>query len=171
MDEPDPRTRQGRSASGGPERTGFLERQRSRGSRAQGGEASEHGGEKTWPRRFRKGPVSPLGLTPRAGEWTCDNRGDSAASAGAKLSQRHAKYPLNKPSSRVNTESVHWRRSTDEHFRTTESYEIGAGWMRKGETSGKEYVSLRLAAPEFGPRKLYANLAAPPARTMMMCSP
>jgi uncharacterized protein (DUF736 family) len=37
-------------------------------------------------------------------------------------------------------------------------YEIGAGWVRKGETSGKEYVSLSLAAPEFGPRKLYANL-------------
>ena len=37
-------------------------------------------------------------------------------------------------------------------------YEIGAGWLRKGETSGKEYVSLSLAAPEFGPRKLYANL-------------
>jgi uncharacterized protein (DUF736 family) len=40
----------------------------------------------------------------------------------------------------------------------TKGYEIGAGWMRKGETSGKEYVSLSLAAPEFGPRKLYANL-------------
>ena len=37
-------------------------------------------------------------------------------------------------------------------------YEIGAGWVRKGETSGKDYVSLSLAAPEFGPRKLYANL-------------
>ena len=36
--------------------------------------------------------------------------------------------------------------------------EIGAGWLRTGETSGKEYVSLSLAAPEFGPRKLYANL-------------
>ena len=40
----------------------------------------------------------------------------------------------------------------------TKGYEIGAGWVRKGETSGKEYVSLSLAAPEFGPRKLYANL-------------
>jgi uncharacterized protein (DUF736 family) len=40
----------------------------------------------------------------------------------------------------------------------TRGYEIGAGWVRKGETSGKEYVSLSLAAPEFGPRKLYANL-------------
>ncbi len=40
----------------------------------------------------------------------------------------------------------------------TQGIEIGAGWVRKGEISGKEYVSLSLAAPEFGPRKLYANL-------------
>lgn len=40
----------------------------------------------------------------------------------------------------------------------TKGYEIGAGWVRRGETTGKEYVSLSLAAPEFGPRKLYANL-------------
>jgi uncharacterized protein (DUF736 family) len=36
--------------------------------------------------------------------------------------------------------------------------EIGAGWVRTGETSGNEYVSLSFAAPEFGPRRLYANL-------------
>lgn len=36
--------------------------------------------------------------------------------------------------------------------------EVGAGWVRRGEASGKEYVSLSLAAPEFGPRRLYANL-------------
>ncbi len=40
----------------------------------------------------------------------------------------------------------------------TQGVEIGAGWVRTGESSGKEYVSLSLAAPEFGPRKLYANL-------------
>jgi uncharacterized protein (DUF736 family) len=40
----------------------------------------------------------------------------------------------------------------------TEGIEIGAGWQKKGETSGKEYVSLSIAAPEFGPKKLYANL-------------
>jgi uncharacterized protein (DUF736 family) len=40
----------------------------------------------------------------------------------------------------------------------TRGYEIGAGWIRKGESSGKDYVSLSLAAPEFGHRKLYANL-------------
>ena len=37
--------------------------------------------------------------------------------------------------------------------------EIGAGWNRRSEASGRDYVSLSLAAPEFGPRRLYANLA------------
>jgi uncharacterized protein (DUF736 family) len=32
------------------------------------------------------------------------------------------------------------------------------GWIRRGENSGRDYVSLSLAAPEFGPRKLYAYL-------------
>ena len=36
--------------------------------------------------------------------------------------------------------------------------EIGAGWLRRAESSGNTYVSLSLAAPEFGPRRLYANL-------------
>ncbi len=36
--------------------------------------------------------------------------------------------------------------------------EVGAGWNRRGETSGKDFVSLSLAAPEFGPRRIYANL-------------
>jgi uncharacterized protein (DUF736 family) len=40
----------------------------------------------------------------------------------------------------------------------TQGIEIGAGWSKKGETSGKDYVSLSLAAPEFGPKRLYANL-------------
>ena len=40
----------------------------------------------------------------------------------------------------------------------SQGVEIGAGWIRKSETSGKDYVSLSLAAPEFGPRRLYANL-------------
>ena len=40
----------------------------------------------------------------------------------------------------------------------TQGVEIGAAWVKTGESSGKEYVSLSLAAPEFGPRKLYANL-------------
>jgi uncharacterized protein (DUF736 family) len=36
--------------------------------------------------------------------------------------------------------------------------EIGAGWMRKCETSSTEYVSLSIAAPESGLPELYANL-------------
>lgn len=40
----------------------------------------------------------------------------------------------------------------------SEGVEIGAGWNRHSENSGKDYVSLSLAAPEFGPRRLYANL-------------
>jgi uncharacterized protein (DUF736 family) len=40
----------------------------------------------------------------------------------------------------------------------TAGIEVGAGWDRVGEMSGKSYVSLSLAAPEFGPRRLYANL-------------
>ena len=41
---------------------------------------------------------------------------------------------------------------------TAGGVEVGAGWLRKGGTSGRDYVSLSLAAPEFGPRRLYANL-------------
>ena len=40
----------------------------------------------------------------------------------------------------------------------SEGVEIGAGWIRVSEASGKTYVSLSLAAPEFGPRRIYANL-------------
>jgi len=36
--------------------------------------------------------------------------------------------------------------------------EIGAAWIKKAVSSGKEYVSISIAAPEFGPRTLYANL-------------
>ncbi|MCR6659776.1 MAG: DUF736 domain-containing protein [Asticcacaulis sp.] len=36
--------------------------------------------------------------------------------------------------------------------------ELGAGWVRTGERSGKDYVSLGIAAPEFGPRRIYVNL-------------
>lgn len=40
----------------------------------------------------------------------------------------------------------------------SDGIEIGAGWNRRSETSGRDYVSLSLAAPEFGPRRIYANL-------------
>ncbi|WP_395331879.1 DUF736 family protein [Novosphingobium sp. BL-8H] len=53
------------------------------------------------------------------------------------------------------------RKTSDTHpdFRVTSNgIEVGAGWLRRSEASGNDYVSLTLAAPEFGPRRLYANL-------------
>ena len=38
-----------------------------------------------------------------------------------------------------------------------EADEIDAGWIHKGEVSNKEYVSLSIAAPEFGPKIFCAN--------------
>ena len=40
----------------------------------------------------------------------------------------------------------------------TDDVEIGAGWLKTASSSGNDYVSLSLAAPEFGPSRLYANL-------------
>lgn len=40
----------------------------------------------------------------------------------------------------------------------SDEVEVGAGWIRVGEVSRKPYVSLVFAAPELGPRRLYANL-------------
>lgn len=37
--------------------------------------------------------------------------------------------------------------------------DIGGGWMRKAISSGRKYLSLTLADPVIGPRKIYANLA------------
>ncbi|WP_206243638.1 DUF736 domain-containing protein [Novosphingobium terrae] len=36
--------------------------------------------------------------------------------------------------------------------------ELGAGWIRTGEVSEREYVRLSMSAPELGRRTLYANL-------------
>lgn len=38
------------------------------------------------------------------------------------------------------------------------SVELGGGWIRKGELSGQEYIRLSIAAPDLGPRTIYANL-------------
>ena len=40
----------------------------------------------------------------------------------------------------------------------SQGIEVGAGWIRTGQISGKEYVALSIAAPELGSRTLYANL-------------
>lgn len=52
-------------------------------------------------------------------------------------------------------------KANDNHpdFRVlTKGLQIGAGWKRTSESSGREYISLSLAAPEFGSKRLYANL-------------
>ncbi|WP_235534025.1 MULTISPECIES: DUF736 family protein [unclassified Sphingopyxis] len=49
--------------------------------------------------------------------------------------------------------------------------EIGAGWVRTGETSGKTCMSLTLAASEFGPRGLYANLVRVAGRIAKTATP
>lgn len=46
----------------------------------------------------------------------------------------------------------------DYRIYTEDRVEIGGGWNRMGKNSGREYVSLTFAAPEFGPAKVYANL-------------
>ncbi len=38
-------------------------------------------------------------------------------------------------------------------------YRIFAGWIAQAKSSGREYISLTLADPQIGPRKIYANLA------------
>jgi len=40
----------------------------------------------------------------------------------------------------------------------SQGIEIGAGWIRTGQSSGKEYISLSISAPELGSNTLYANL-------------
>lgn len=37
--------------------------------------------------------------------------------------------------------------------------EIGGGWIAQAKSSGREYISLTLADPQIGPRKIDANFA------------
>lgn len=36
--------------------------------------------------------------------------------------------------------------------------ELGGGWIKRSEQTGRDYISLGLAAPEFGPKRLFVNL-------------
>ena len=47
----------------------------------------------------------------------------------------------------------------------SQGIEIGAGWIRTGQSSGKEYVSLSISAPELGSKTLYANLGRAAGQT------
>ena len=39
-------------------------------------------------------------------------------------------------------------------------YEIGAAWKKVSETTGNDYLSVKMAAPELGPMAIYANVIA-----------
>ena len=39
-------------------------------------------------------------------------------------------------------------------------YEIGAAWAKTSETTGNEYLSVKMAAPELGAMAIYANIIA-----------
>jgi len=47
----------------------------------------------------------------------------------------------------------------------SQGIEVGAGWIRTGQISGKEYVSLSISAPELGSKTLYANLGRAAGQT------
>jgi uncharacterized protein (DUF736 family) len=47
----------------------------------------------------------------------------------------------------------------------SQGIEIGAGWIRTGQISGKEYLALSIAAPELGAKTLYANLGRAAGQT------
>lgn len=49
-------------------------------------------------------------------------------------------------------------RQPDYRVYTADGIEIGTGRRRVGENSRAEYVSLALSIPEFGPKRLTANL-------------
>jgi uncharacterized protein (DUF736 family) len=43
--------------------------------------------------------------------------------------------------------------------------EIGFGWKKISQATGREYVTLRLATPEFGAKPIAANLGAVPGES------
>ena len=50
------------------------------------------------------------------------------------------------------------KKQPDFRVYTQDKVEIGGGWKRTGKASGNSYISLTFAAPEFGSKKIYANL-------------
>lgn len=103
-------------------------------------------------------PGGLAGPAPRLAEGTLRHLKSSLYSSArltpASLFVSGRRWPLEQIC-RLNTENL-----THPDFRVAnQGVEVGAGWIRRGETSGEDHVSLSLAAPEFGPRRLYANLS------------
>jgi hypothetical protein len=53
----------------------------------------------------------------------------------------------------------------------SQGIEIGAGWLRKGQASGKEYVSLSIAAPSSAPRRSMPTSAERRASPILRSTP
>jgi uncharacterized protein (DUF736 family) len=49
--------------------------------------------------------------------------------------------------------------------------EIGAGWLRMGQMSGKEYVSLSISAPSSAPKRSMRTSAKPQVRAIRTSTP
>ena len=65
---------------------------------------------------------------------------------------------MNTPIRIVKNEAKETERQPDYRIYAAQGGEIGGGWDKVGQVSGKDYVSLTLASPMIGPRKIYANL-------------
>jgi uncharacterized protein (DUF736 family) len=64
---------------------------------------------------------------------------------------------INAPINFIPIKEKHSERSPDFHIYSGKA-EVGAAWIRTGRESGREYVSACFSAPEFGTRKIHANL-------------
>jgi uncharacterized protein (DUF736 family) len=85
-------------------------------------------------------------ISESGGEYFSERRGDIISECGGGL-------PRNQHPNRSKVHDSH-----PDYRVFAAGSEVGAGWVRTGERSGKDYVSLSMAAPEFGPRVIYANL-------------
>ena len=70
-----------------------------------------------------------------------------------------AMMTLNTKISIVPNEAKENERQPDFRIYAARGNEIGGGWNRVGKNSGKPYVSITLAHPAFGDKRVFANLA------------
>lgn len=70
-----------------------------------------------------------------------------------------AMMTLNTKITIVPNEAKENERQPDFRIYATRGAEIGGGWNRIGKISGKPYISLTLAHPAFGDKRVFANLA------------
>lgn len=77
--------------------------------------------------------------------------------AGAIATAGYPSRPLPHDSDKPESERP-FNQSVNGSFRPIA--DMSTVWMRRSEASGRDYVDLSLAAPEFGPRRGYANLGS-----------